>query len=448
MSRNRKKPLARYPDYRGQQWIDPVLPTDGRPWFLGEGDAGCKDSGHNRAMLKELHQAWHDHAWRWPKRRLYFLTDLHADTDAFLASLVASGGVVKTGSGDDDFHLTGAGKKARFLIGGDCFDKGPSNLRLLAALNRLRSNGARLRILAGNHDVRLMLGIHALSLERDPRTEHFFIRMGPKVIPLLKEVNDRYLQGRHVLRGIPADRECRRRLYPGPAWFDEFPKLADWTMPAATVNKEVGRIRRKVDGFAAQADKAGLSMRRVYAAALACERLLLRPGGEFYWFYKHLRLVHRQGSLLFMHAGMDDQGAKLVRDKGTKTLNRRFHKQMYHDPFDFYYGPLANTIRTKYREVDRPWTRRGAERLHTAGIHALVHGHDNLRCGQRILVRKGMVHVQCDATVDRNSRVKEGLVGPGAAVTIFEPAGQILGVSTDYPHIKVFDPSRLVDDRR
>ena len=425
--------------YRGKRWIDARLPKGCEPWLPGK---GCHPN--NQQMLKELRHCCEKYAWKWPSRPHFMLTDMHADTDAFLASLVASGGVKKTGPADGDMRLTKAGKKAYFLIGGDCFDKGPSTLRLLRALRHLHDSGARLRILAGNHDVRLLLGIHVLSMEREPRNEHFFVRMGPKVLPLFKEIADDHLQGYHALRGIPGEAECRRRLFPSDNWFEEFPKIAQWAMPAKVVEREVERVRKKMSGFESHCDQLGLSLRKVYAAALTCERMLLRPGGEFYWFYQQLRLVHRRGSLLFIHAGMGDQIAKLLRDKGIDTLNRRFHKQIYHDPFEFYYGPLANTIRTKYREQDRPWTRRGADHLHAAGIHALVHGHDNLRCGQQMVMRKGMLNFQCDATVDRNSRGKEGIAGAGAAATVFLPQGRVLGISSDAEYIKVFDPVSLL----
>lgn len=425
--------------YKGKRWIEARLPEDCAPWLPGE---ACE--GDNRGMLKELQRCCREYSWKWPSRPHFMLTDMHADTDAFLASLVASGGVRKTGPADADLRLTKAGKKAYFLIGGDCFDKGPSNLRLLRALRHLQDSGARLRILAGNHDVRLLLGIHVLSMERDPRTEHFFIRMGPKVLPLFKEIADDHLQGYHALRGIPSEAECRRRLFPRDSWFEEFPTVAQWSMPAKVVEREVNRVRKKMSEFDAHCAKIGLTLRQVYAAALTCERMLLRPGGEFYWFYQQLRLAHKRGSFLFIHAGMDDQIAKLVRDKGIDTLNRRFRKQIYHDPFEFYYGPLANTLRTKYRELDRPWTRLGADRLHTVGVHALVHGHDSLRCGQQMVMRKGMLNVQCDATVDRNSRVKEGIAGLGAAVTVFLPQRRIMGISSDAEHIKLFDPESLL----
>jgi hypothetical protein len=113
------------------------------------------------------------------------------------------------------------------------------------------------------------------------------------------------------------------------------------------------------------------------------------------------------------------------------------------DLFDFYYGPIANTIRTKYRETDMPLTRHGVDLLRQAGVQGIVHGHLNLLHGQRVMLRKGMLNFECDATMDRNTRRKEGLKGVGAAVTIFRPEGVALGVSNDYPYIKVFDPRQF-----
>ena len=78
------------------------------------------------------------------------------------------------------------------------------------------------------------------------------------------------------------------------------------------------------------------------------------------------------------------------------------------------------------------------------GIHVIVHGHVNQFHGQRIMLRKGLPNFECDTTIDRNSRRKEGLKGPGAAVTIFHPDRVALGISTDYPYIKVFQPDRLL----
>lgn len=42
-----------------------------------------------------------------------------------------------------NFRLTKLGRQATFIIGGDCFDKGPHNLKLLRAIRRLIELDAR-----------------------------------------------------------------------------------------------------------------------------------------------------------------------------------------------------------------------------------------------------------------------------------------------------------------
>ncbi|NOR41316.1 MAG: metallophosphoesterase [Gammaproteobacteria bacterium] len=432
------------PHYKGEAWIKASLPGQGQVWMLGKQHSVKKDKYHSAAYAQEMHKAIGQQPWKWPERIVYFISDLHADADALMASLVASGGVKKTGPRDKDFRFTGAGRKARFLIGGDCFDKGPSTLRLLRVIRLLIDRGGDVQLLAGNHDIRMMLGMIAIGMEPDPRIDHFFIRMGPKMVPFLTEIRDRYLQGENALQGVPGSRECRRLLYPPKSWFREFPQLAVWAMPDSTIEREVKRLRNKMEAFEADCEKAGLSLRMVYAAAMKWRELFLNSKGEYAWFYKQMKLGHREGSFIFVHAGIDDRMAKLIAEKGMKYLNRKFRKQMYRDPFDFYYGPLANIIRTKYRPVDMPLTRHGVKLLRKkSGVHAIVHGHRNLLHGQRVMLRKGIVNFECDATLDRNSRKKEGMEGQGAAVTIFRPEGLVMGVSTDYPYIKVFEPTSI-----
>ena len=431
--------------YRGVKWIKSPLPSRCQPWQLGERKSTRKDSSHRGSMARELRKAIERKRWKWPKQPVYFFSDLHADSDAFIASLVASGGIRKTGPRDHQFKLTKRGKRATFIIGGDCFDKGPSSIRLLRTIHMLIERKARVLILAGNHDVRMMLGVHSVSLPRDPRTDHFFIRMGRKMIPFLKEINQSYLQGANALRGIPSARECRRRLFPPKRWFKEFPRLASWVMPDVTIEREMKKLRDKMDNFEDDCARAGLSMRQIYAAVLKWQELFLKPKGEFYWFFERMRLAHQEGSFLFIHAGLDDRIARMAAEKGVASLNRKFQKQVHKDPFEFYYGPIANTIRTKYREIDMPLTRRGVELLNQQGISVIVHGHLNLLHGQRIMLRKGMVNFECDGTVDRNTRKREGLKGVGAAVTIFCPEKLVMGISADFPVIKVFDPQSFLD---
>ncbi len=435
---------VKLPRYKGQKWIAAQLPQQPQSWQLGRFHSTDKDN-HDSLLSEELKHLLRQNPWRWPKRPIFFFSDLHADTDAFLASLVASGGIKKTGRADKDFKLTKIGRRARFIIGGDCFDKGESNLRLLRCVRLLIDSGARVHILAGNHDIRVKLGMRSVNLSKDPKNEHFFIRMGSKAVPLLKEIQQEYLQGKNALKGIPDEAECRRRLYPSDSWFDEFPTVAIWMMPEKTINKEIKRLREKISQFEHDCKKEGLCLRMVYAATLKWQQLFLEPKGEFYWYFKKMSLMLKKGSFLFVHAGLDDRIASMINKRGLKKLNGEFKQNINEELFEFYYSPLANTIRTKYREVDMPLSKHGVRLINEKGIYALVHGHKNMRYGQRIMLRKGMVNFECDASVDLNTRSRENLGGNGAAVTIFRPEGVVLGISTDYPYIKVFEPASVIE---
>ncbi|MEA3412469.1 MAG: metallophosphoesterase family protein [Pseudomonadota bacterium] len=432
----------------GRKWIEPGLPETGESWLLGNRHSVARESSRQATRMEMLSRLIEQAPWVWPRHPICFICDPHADTDAFMASLVAAGVIRKTGPDDRDFKPTKAARKSRVLIGGDCFDKGPGVLRLLRAIRRVAGSGINLSLLAGNHDIRVLMGLRAIGTARNPRSEHFFARMGPKSIPLLKEIAESYLSGPKAMRGIPGTRECRRRLFPSKRWFDGFPMQAEWMMPAAGVEKEMRRMREKVVQLAEGCEAQGLSIRKVYAAALKCQEIFLDPKGEFSWFFRETRLAHREGTFLFIHAGIDDRIARVIADHGVEHLNRQFRHRAREDPFEFYYGPLANTIRTKYRPVDMPLTPWGVDLVNDKGIHAIVHGHRNLLHGQRIMLRKGMINFECDTSLDRNTRAKEGLSGHGASVTIVHPEGHVLGISNDYPGIKVFSPEVLLRGRK
>lgn len=437
-----KKSHAKHlPNYRGKKWLRSSLPKKAAAWLDVQSRAAEAQKGvpDHTTIANTLQETLRHGSWKWPQHPIFFVADPHADAEAFVASLVASGGIKKTGVGNHEFHLTKIGSRSRFIIGGDCLDKGPDNLALLRSVRALMDTGAKVDLLAGNHDLRLLLGLRVLDTRRDPRTEHFFLRMGPKVVPLLKEVFDQYLsKDKNALSKIPDEATCRRKLYPSKRWFREFPKVAEWIMSGDAVDRELSRMRHKVDLFAHRCEKAGLTMQTAYASARKCKELFLDHQGEFGWFFEQMQLARREGSLLFIHAGFDDRIAALLADKGVAYLNALFRQQIHDDLFEFYYGPVANTLRTKYRKVDMPLTRHGVKKLHKIGIHALVHGHRNVISGQRIMIRRGMLHFESDTTMDRNSRRKEGLKGYGIGAIIVRPEGEILGVSNDFPCAKVF----------
>ena len=64
---------------------------------------------------------------------------------------------------------------------------------------------------------------------------------------------------------------------------------------------------------------------------------------------------------------------------------------------------------------------------------------------QRLTLRNSVLNFECDASLDRHTRQAENVHGGGAAVTIVDPRGYVLGISSDYPQVKVFEPKQTLD---
>lgn len=419
-----------------ESWVE-----TGPPGLSNEGEAA--DTPTSFALRSYLRNK----PWIAPSQPICFLTDLHADREAFWRSLMVAGMVSPTGVDDpfdlasipdSAFELSPFGAQAHFMIGGDLFDKGPANLPLLDAISVFKRTGVRFTLLAGNHDVRTLLGIR-FARSSDPHLAHLFVRMGKKTMTLFKEVFETRLAGGDAT-GRLSDDAVREQLFPSESWYEDFARVAQGTVPPARIEKELLRVREKTSELEARCRDLGMSLGDLHATLECCEQLFLEPGGDYAWVFGEMEIAHREGSLLFTHAGIDDVAAGWIRYEGLDSVRRRFHEALAHDPFELYNGPLGNMFRTKYRDLDLPMSRAGLEALHGSGLYAIVHGHRNVFLGQHMNFRRGMLNFACDACVDINTRDIERLPGEGSAATILAADGTIYGLSADHPAVKVFDP--------
>ncbi len=429
------------PRYRGARWSSAALPQRAEPWPVATGL--LVDEYTNRYDIEpdELRDYARDKPWVMPGRTLYFFCDVHADATALRDSLMASGGVELTGPGMLDFRLTEEGEGALFVIAGDCFDKGPHNLNLLRALGHLIKIGGDVEILAGNHDLRTLVGLEYLG-RKEPRFAHLFVRMGKKSVPLFKEILEAYPPSAAAREAAPSEDELRALMFPPESWFTDFPSAAHGLINEKKLKKELVRIREKVRELSDKVHELGLTLRDLYLAVSACREQFLGPEGEFTWFFKRMRLARRWGSFLLVHAGVDDNTAGIIAREGVEGLNQRFDELRGRDLFELYHGPIGNCFRTKYREIDWPLSDRGVADMHGAGLYAIVHGHRNVLRGQRMVMRRGLLNFECDASIDANTRVIEGLAGRGAAALVFRGDGSITGVSTDHARAKRLELGR------
>ena len=428
------------PEPLGLEFLGGDIPQVAEPWPATEPAVrAVGDDPDVPASRAQVDRYLRDKLWVAPEEEICFLTDIHADTDAFWRSTVASGGVAKTGPGAQDFELTPAGRRYRWVLGGDLFDKGPANLPLLEAIGSFVDAGAKLTLCVGNHDIRTFLGILHADATDVPHA-HLFARMGRKAMTLFHEIFERHVAGSE--RPRISDAEFRERYFPDERWFEGFPEVAQGMVPPPRIEKELRRVREKMSDIEHRCAELGMTLSDLHATIGKSHEIFTQEGAPHRWILDRMQLSHRAGSTLFVHAGLDDTIASWIRSDGIEGVNERFRKALVESPFELYNGPLGNVFRTKYRDLDRPLTGSGLRNLHKEGIHAIVHGHRNVRVGQRLMFRAGLLNFECDASIDRNTRRLEGLDGPGAAATLLLRDGRVLGISTDHPAVKIFDPKQ------
>ncbi|MDX1669782.1 MAG: hypothetical protein R3194_10210, partial [Limnobacter sp.] len=282
-------------------------------------------------------------------------------------------------------------------------------------------------MIAGNHDLRLWMGLNAV-LNSTVSDLHFFVRMMPKVLPLFIEALGMPEAGLFPVSNLPNEASCRDLLMPPRAWAEAFKTLNAGRLSGKAIQKELDRTAKKVEQLPQKLRECGLSFRQLYRATQVCRFLFLNPQGRYAWFFREMKLIHREGSFVFVHAGLCNEVASLLSTEGCEAINTKFDQLVHSDDLSaVYFGPLFNTVRTKYRDTDYDLTQHNVEQLFACGIHAVVHGHRSRQQGQRLTLRKGIIHFEADITLDINSRRNENLQGQGAGALVIDPSGEVRG---------------------
>ena len=429
--------------YQGQEWIKAPLPKKLCKWIEQKPHGWQLADENNQALKDELTILAHHTSWQWPDRLVVFITDLHADPEAFSASLVASGLFIRLGPLPQQIAVIPSAPSFEVILGGDYIDKGSNNLGLLRLIGQLINQDIPITLLSGNHDLRLHLAVKSLVSNDNLLNRHFVIRLGSKIMTMCTELLNEYPLSSEEKADLPSEEACLSRLLLDDQWYFHFRQEARSHLSDLQIETELTQLRSRERRFISAAKKAKLSMQQIYAALKRWAQLFLEPTGEFHWFTKLQQLGCRRGSFIFIHAGCDNHMAIRLATDGIERLNEEYREALNCDPFELYYSLLGNMLRTKYRPQDPPLSSHIRRTLHQAGIHAFVHGHRNLHYGQRITFRSNMLHFECDTTLNKVSRENIGLKAEAAAATLLSPDGWVLGISSDYPAIKHFTPDQL-----
>lgn len=410
------------------------------------------NTGHAMERANQIARAYADKfVWEFPDREVLFFCDLHADAEAFLRSLVACQAIVCHSKDLLDFDLTPRGQTADIVIAGDIFDKGPSNLHLLDLLTHLRTLGANLKILAGNHDLRIWLTLKALDATEQGQIDYLAEHLERAQL-LVREVLDRAVtllpplgkktKARHKKAGSKKAAAKSHKVFQQLFGLDPDRNGATSDRPGA-FSRRPAWLEEQWQQITSFYRERGIEPEQLYNGLLEAYDLLVPPSGAYGWLFQEMQLMLRYGSFLLVHGGVDDTLCAQLAGQGLDGINREFRTRLAAAlPRELIAGPFGNCTLTKYRPSDEALTSEGVRQLHAEGILAIVHGHDNQVGQQNIAYRQELLHFQCDASLNRCTRELQGLPTKGMAVVVFEPQGKLTAFSGDYPAGKSFTPAR------
>lgn len=134
--------------------------------------------------------------------------------------------------------------------------------------------GVDVKLLVGNYDVCLLMGLWGMSLQCDMWIEYLFLCMGLKVIFFIKEVFNVYCK-RVDSQLVLVVEECWRLLYFFKFWFKGFLKIVKLDILKIVVDKEMICMWQKLKDFEVSCEVEGLFIWDVYGMALVCYQLFL-----------------------------------------------------------------------------------------------------------------------------------------------------------------------------
>ncbi len=279
-----------------------------------------------------------------------FIPDIHGDVEALEKTLKAAN--LADGEGhalkfrDPDLH--------ELVFTGDYIDRGPTNLETLELLLSIRAHFQHVILEPGNHDI---TALHALSHPEQPR----WMQLWMDGVPVMDQVAKRYrlhLQkpttDAHPLAHMaldPENDETKSYLATWQKFIEQHPEMQSTDFPAAYER-----------------------MRELFLE------------GQFRILFEQMRVAHRIGGILAVHAGINEKGMALGLDRLNGLYQLAWQRRDFQFLFDYDWknrhslpkAPLAPVVcMMKPLPPDRTplISEKTADAMHEEGIRVLIHGH-------------------------------------------------------------------------
>ncbi len=279
-----------------------------------------------------------------------FIPDIHGDVEALRKTLLAAH-LGQTKHGELVFEDPGLHE---LVFTGDYIDRGPANLEALELVLAIREHFKDVILEPGNHDI---TALHALSHPDEPE----WMRLWMDGVPVLHQIAKRYrlylhhqMKDAHPLANAPlepGDAETQKYLATWQSFIECHPEMQSTDFPAAYER-----------------------MRELFFT------------GPFRVLFEQMKMAHRIGGILAVHAGMNEKGMAL----GIERLNQLYQLAWKRRDFKFLFdydwktrqpvpdAPLASLIcmMKKLPPSQTPLiSKRTADMMYEEGIRVMIHGH-------------------------------------------------------------------------
>lgn len=320
------------------------------------------------------------------EREVIAIPDIHGEANALLTSLKVAGYIeLKDAKWDEGWHLTEAGQKAHIVFTGDLLDRGSENIGVLEIVKKLRAEGARIEILAGNHE---MILLNTLQSSHQADWLHWIGNGGGSVLKELGEhanISTNAVTILDILSYLPHMEKHKKNFAGMPPVTASCAELLSWW------EKNSSKITQTINDPTDQSIRSTLEHTSITDTDIvAFGKLQERAKETFFVQYgemvKSLNLMTIVDDVLYVHASLNEYWIDLLEREGIDGVNREFHTAIK-DPKKLRemagstgkYGDVMWDRNLQANLKKRPEL---VQRLKQLGIRMIVHGHTETSCVQ------------------------------------------------------------------
>lgn len=279
-----------------------------------------------------------------------FIPDIHGDPDALKRTLLQAGLAEGT---VENYTIRNPGDIDQVVFTGDYIDRGPDNLGALNLLLDVRSEFQNVVFEPGNHD---LTALHVLTHPKEPQ----WMRLWSDGIPVLHQVAQQY----KLLRESPA--------------IDIHP-LANYQLPDDEVTDEFQTFWKQY-----MEKNPDMQFTDFPAAYQKLHELFFE--GPFKILFEQMKMAHRIGEIVAVHAGMNEMSLKLGVEKLNELYRIAWQRKDFRFLFDYDWkkrqkvakAPLAPLVAMMkpLPPSDTPLiTEKTAEKMFDQRMLVMIHGH-------------------------------------------------------------------------